>query len=186
MWRRVLCFHEHFQNVPAPERTKGLRELLSEMSITDPPSAYLPLSEEVVAKIMADKGSDARSPAKIIVINYLNGLEQFCGAVCAGVVDENYARELRGSRVIDAYFGYKLLIDALRKQLEEHSARAGRTADPYKGKIFAELQKVALDWHTKRKQELHNQQLELKKYDEMAAKALQDIQERDGVSGVLK
>ena len=64
---------------------------------------------------MADKGDTQRARASTLISRYLNDWEDFCGAISVGVVDENYARSMEGGRLIDAFFGY-------RKVIEERSA----------------------------------------------------------------
>jgi hypothetical protein len=161
IWNRLISYHQFFSEVPSPPRAQLLMRVLSmEPGIEAPPSAYQPLSTEQVERIWSDKGDNGRPPAKEIVRAYLNDFEHFCGAINVGLVDEEYARELRGTRVIDAYFAYAEAIVRIRKEQEDQAETrvlAG-SPEPFTSKYYLELQRTATRWHERRRRERELQQ----------------------------
>jgi hypothetical protein len=147
MWKRVLTFHEHFERVPSEPRAQALRQYLLELGITDPPTAYKPIDEIVAAKVMADQGTPTRpTPGKVIVIEYLNDFERFCGAIRAGVVNEKYAHDMRGTRVIDTCYGFSAFITLYRERQE--AAAKGQTK--FRSQSFCEIRLLGKKWFEKR------------------------------------
>jgi hypothetical protein len=153
LWKRVLTFHEHFDRVPSEPRADALRRYFIELGIADPPTAYHPIDNSVVAKIMGDQGTATRpTPGRTIVIEYLNDFERFCGAIRVGVVNNDYACELRGTRVIDTFFGFKSFILEYRRRMDAAAlARANPThMTVFKSRVFRELEKIGESWLERR------------------------------------
>jgi hypothetical protein len=149
-WKRVLTFHEHFDRVPSEPRAQALRQYLLELNITDPPTTYRPIDEDIAEKIMSDSGTSARpTPGRVILIEYLNDFERFCGAIRAGVVNEDYARDLRGTRVIDACYGFSAFVTLYRQR--QDLAAKGRTK--FRSQSFCELRLLGEKWFKMRAQE---------------------------------
>jgi hypothetical protein len=163
VWKRVMCLHEHFKDVPRSEATEAVREYLRGLGVLNPPSAYHPLTREQALVVEQDTGTDERPPARILFIRYLNDWEDFCGAISVGVIDEDYSREMEGLRLIDAFFGYREVINILReKRANDARRRQGETgAPPFVNKLYYELQVVALRWHQKRSEEWQAQEEKL-------------------------
>lgn len=44
VWKRVMCLHQHFHDVPRLELTDAVRGYLRELGVQSPPSAYSPLT----------------------------------------------------------------------------------------------------------------------------------------------
>lgn len=167
IWKRVVCYHEYFKELPQTSRAEELRRYFHELGIEKPPSAYHPLDETVVDRIWADKGTADRAPGPVILSRYLSDWEDFCGAISVGVVDEDYAREMEGTRVIAAFFGYRAAINKMR-HLQSQDSKARPTpwsATPFANKFFLELQKIATRWHVKRCTELAEEQERIRKAD---------------------
>lgn len=175
VWKRVMCLHQHFHDVPRLELTDAVRNYLRELGIHSPPSAYSPLTPEQAKVIEHDKGNDNRPPAKVLISRYLNDWEDFCGAISVGVIDEEYAIEMEGSRLIDAFFGYREVINIFREsRAHDGKVGAGATgAPPFVNKLYYELQQIALRWHKKRTEEWKMQQEKVAEVNR-AADALRD------------
>jgi hypothetical protein len=170
VWKRIMCLHEHFKDIPRLERSEPVRKyLLTTFPNRAPPSAYFPLTDDEVAKIMADRGDAGTARGDTLIYRYLNDWEDFCGAISVGVVDEDYARSMEGGRLIDAFFGYRKVIEAYR---EKHT-KAQQSADPNAASAFAhvaytELQDVAIRWHEIRHNEKMIQDARIAAADELA------------------
>jgi len=163
IWKRVLCMHEHFNDVPRPERAESVRRYLLEIGVTNPPSAYRPLTSQQSDVIVSDTGNEHRAPAKVLITLYLNDWESFCGAIAIGAVDEDYARDMEGTRLIDAFFGYREVINRFRAAYEgdSKSSNGSTAAEPFAHKLYIELQETALKWHLSRCAELKAQEKRL-------------------------
>jgi len=178
VWKRVLAYHDYFDQVPAPGKADVLRMYLLELEIREPPTAYRPIDVNVTEKIWQDQGNSHRPPGRVVVHNYLNDFEQFCAAVKEGVVDDSYARELRGTRVIDAFFGYQCIINKTREVQEKDAETRtdSGAAPPFQSKYFLELQLIATKWHAKRAQELDDLGKRVKAADAEAEKVLREAE----------
>lgn len=157
IYKRIMCLHEHFHDVPRLDLTEAVRKYLySELSIHSPPSAKNPLTPEHAEVINNDAGTHDRPPARVLVTRYLNDWEDFCGAIRSGVIDENYAMALEGARLVDAFFGYREAINTFRETRSRipDKVKDGATGGPpIANKLYYELQRVALEWHRKRTEE---------------------------------
>lgn len=160
VWKRVEYLHEHFHDVPRLQVTEAVREYLCELGIHSPPSAHNPISREQAEAIKHDKGKETRPPAEVLLTRYLNDWEDFCGAISVGVIDDNYAFEMEGNRLIHAFFGYREVINIFREtEVDDGKLRAPATGTPsFANKLYLELQRVALRWQKKRTEELSVQE----------------------------
>lgn len=183
VWKRVMCLHQHFHDVPRLELTDAVRQYLRELGIHSPPSAYSPLTPEQAKAIEHDKGNDKRPPAKVLISRYLNDWEDFCGAISVVVIDEDYAIEMEGSRLIDAFFGYREVINIFREsRAHDGKVSAGATgAPPFVNKLYYELQRIALRWHKKRTEEWKMQQEKIAEVDKEADDLRDKVRELTGV-----
>jgi hypothetical protein len=170
VWKRVVCLHEYFSDVPRMNRSEDVRKYLRELHVEKPPSAYYPLTEEHANLIIRDSGTDTRPPAKVVVSRYLNDWEDFCGAISVGVIDEDYAREMEGARLIDTFFGYRAAIDRFRDSHREDAKTSNGTnaALPFANKVYIELQTIALRWHQIRREELKDEEVRIANANEEA------------------
>lgn len=179
IWKRVVCLHEHFGEVPRAEYAEALRRYLHELGIREPPNAYCPLEPEIVERIWADQGTDSRPPGSVLIRRYLNDWEEFCGAIKVGMIDEAYAQAMEGSRVIDAFFGYRASIDKSRHSQSEirKTKPTALSALPFMNKYYIELQTIATKWHLVRMSELAQQQALIEKGDQAADEARRKFQD---------
>lgn len=160
VWKRVEYLHEHFQDVPRLAVTEAVRGYLCELGIRSPPAAHNPITREQAEAIKNDKGTEARPPAEVLLTRYLNDWEDFCGAISVGVIDEGYAYEMEGNRLIHAFFGYREVINIFREtDGDDGKVRSRATGTPsFANKLYLELQRIALRWQKKRTEELSVQE----------------------------
>ena len=171
VWKRTICLHEHFKDIPRLERSEAVRKyLLATFPNRAAPSAYQPLTNAEVATIMEDRGDAQTARADTLISRYLNDWEDFCGAISVGVVDEDYSRSMEGGRLIDAFFGYRKVIEAFR---DKHAKALQSSVDPDAASVFAhvaytELQDVAIRWHEIRHNEKKVQDERIEAADKVA------------------
>lgn len=180
VWNRLLSYHQFFEEVPKTPLSDGVREALTAMGIEKPPTAYMPMSKDFVEKLWLKTADGKVQPAKFLVQSYLNEFEHFCGAISVGIVDEEYARELRGTRVIDAFFGYHEFIKKIRTEQEGDAKTRipSASAEPFTSKYYLELQIVATRWHGRRKKELEDQEKLVSEADAKADEVRNNILQR--------
>jgi hypothetical protein len=189
-WKRVLSYHEYFSDLPGQDRVNAMYACLARLQLGIPSSGE-PLSLDGAKAILADVGvacaDGSRSPTgRKLVNDFLNDYEEFCGAVNAGVVSESYARELEGSRTINAYFGFKEVIELIRDEeakgrQSSSERRTGAVAaaelQPFRTKPYHELRKVAVAWKRRRESEY----LKALKRKDMTRQREEHEDELDGV-----
>jgi hypothetical protein len=178
VWKRIVCLHEHFRDIPRSDRTEAVRKLLLEkFPGRERPSAHLPLTHLETAEIIGDIGNHERATASVLISRYLNDWEDLCGAISVGLVDEDYARSMEGGRLIDTFFGFRQVIEAFREahKKAQRAQAAQNAAMTFAHVPYTEIQDVAVRWHDIR----HN---EMRLQDERidAANRLADAIQRDG------
>lgn len=126
-WRTHITYHEHFAKVPADDIGAKMYELASvDLDCIDHfDDLGKPVSDVVCQRIVTDPKCWG------IVRPYLDYFEGFCGAVNAGIVDEDYAFSLQATRIIRNFTVFEQLI--------KHYQKCNGTA-------YIELQKVATRW----------------------------------------
>jgi hypothetical protein len=136
---------------------------------------------------MRDIGNQERAPANILISRYLNDWEELCGAISVGVVDEEYARSMEGGRLIDAFFGYRQVIEVLREnhKTTQRAARVQNAAAPFAHVPYTELQEVAVRWHEVRHNEMKIQEERMAAANRVAD-AIQREAERSAVTPKAK
>ena len=181
-WNRVLSYHEYFKELPSADKVRALASTLQRLGIRQPNFGQ-PLSDDDVRKVRADTGIQQpdggfREIGDSVVRAYLNDFEEFCGAVNAGVVSNCYARELEGTRTINAYYGFEPMIRIYRQQQGEIAAQhATVSKGRIRGKAYCELRKVAREWKARREWE-HSRHV---KRHASWAQFLADADDSDGV-----
>lgn len=93
-WNKVLSYHTFFGDLITPEILTSLMTTADKCGFKDRLKNYETLEDAHVAAILSDAEHDA------VVSCYLNEFEEFCTAVNAGVVDDEYAYKLEGARLI--------------------------------------------------------------------------------------
>lgn len=125
-WRTYAFYHEHFKSVP-DEPTRGtVYKIAEDLNFVDHfNDRGRPVPTTALSAINAD-------PEKWkFVRSYLDAFEEFCGAVNAKLVDEDYAYSLQATRVIRNYTVFQQLI----LQYQQGAPTA-----------YVELSKVAIRW----------------------------------------
>lgn len=165
-WNRVLSYHEYFGELPGSDRTDQLYLCLHRLGLHEPTSSK-PLSTDDAKALWDDEGIAGRDGicrhvGRRVIREYLNDFEEFCGAVRAGVLNENYVRELEGDRTINAYYGFEEVIKLTREEAAD-SGRREQSPDTrstmaqklreYRRKPYQELRMVAETWRARRAKE---------------------------------
>ena len=135
-----LTYHEHFHDLPSGNKVEALYVLLQRLGIPTP-KASSALTDANAQAIIADTEPPPKK-GEIVVREYLNDFEEFAAAVNCGLIDKNYAYHIEGPRTVNAYFGFKAIIErwiSLEKQLP-HGLETGDAA------IYEELRKLSVEW----------------------------------------
>lgn len=158
-WNGVLSYHDYFDELPVQQKLNDLYKVLNVCSV-EIPTLLKPLSEEDFQKIdAAAKPGSAETTAleglrpRGVVRAYLNDFEEFAGAVEQGVVDEDYAYSLEGTRVLVAYFGFRAFIESDRKTDKEEECKMnlkGKDIDFLVPKSYLLLERLAKRWLARR------------------------------------
>lgn len=133
-WRTYRSYHELFPSIPEQEHLDKMYDLAKELSFDhhfNDMGREIP--KEAIEKILGS------CDLLRIVRTYLDGFEVFCGAVSAGIVDDQYAYLLQGGRVIRNYTVFEPLIK--RFQLANPTA-------------YQQLEKLAGPWGVRRGRDL--------------------------------
>ncbi len=170
-WNKVLSYHTFFGDLITPEVLKALFVAADECGFKEKLKKYEALDDAHVEKIMGDAEHDAT------VSCYLNEFEEFCTAVNAGVVDDEYAYKLEGARLIRVSTVFAKYIHRCRE--DGISSR----------NLYAELEHRARRWNERKQDEdLRHSNLvakEDRKQAKLAAKAHRKIGRKDGVSSIF-
>jgi hypothetical protein len=157
-WNGVLSYHDYFDELPVQPKLDNLYKVLNICSV-EIPTLLKPLSDEDFQKIeTAAKPGSAETAAlgglrpRGVVRAYLNDFEEFAGAVEQGVVDEDYAYSLEGTRVLVAYFGFRAFIESDRKTDKEECKMnlKGKDIDFLVPKSYLLLETLAKRWLARR------------------------------------
>lgn len=131
-WKTIVSYHELFRDgVPSESIRKPMYDFAVQKGFI---KCFDDLGDPMPAKVLAECISD--TDARQIIRPYLDEFEKFCGAVNAGIVNENYALSLQGTRVIRNFTVFKGLI--------KHFQRAN-------GLAYVELEKLATKWAIQRR-----------------------------------
>lgn len=129
-WRTYLTYHELFPSIPPDDIRNKMYDLARELKFDHHFDNFgKPMPEEALKAIV--ESCDHRR----IVRAYLDEFEKFCGAIRAGIVDDNYAYSLQNTRVIRNFTVFHALI----KRWQAGNLMA-----------YTELEKVATAWSLQR------------------------------------
>lgn len=167
VWNKHQTYHQFFSELPAREKVLAVRQSLATFGIQRVITRGMPLTVDEVRAILAEHKTEADNGLTAVraMRDYLNDFEEFCAAVNRGLVDDEYARQLEGSRVINAYFGYKNFIVALKAEEKSQLEFLSRSPDyegpkveNYLSKYYDDLRKTASKWLTERAREGESKQ----------------------------
>jgi hypothetical protein len=157
IWNAVRSYHEFFPEVPEDEKRDQLATLFLQANI-EFPSLSIPMTDANIETMAAliPVGSATPIGRKVVAArlrDYLDAFEVFAGAIHRRVVDEEYAYCLEGTRLIVTYFGFRHFIESLRGESESTLKFLVPNGNPVhflKSKAYAELERVAKEWMSRR------------------------------------
>lgn len=133
-WKTIVSYHELFgQGIPNEDTRKAMYDLAVANDFID---CFDDLGKPMPANAL--QACINTSEMRQITRPYLDDFEKFCGAVNAGIVNEDYARSLQGTRVVRNFTVFKELI----RHFQIANSRA-----------YVELEKLAMKWDEQRKNE---------------------------------
>jgi hypothetical protein len=144
---KLIAYHEHFQELPKESKVSAMYTTMARLKI-EQPLWQTPLSVASRDAILNDD-APARDTAQIVVREYLNDFEEFAAAVNSGLVDDDYAYHLEGSRTLNAYFGFEEIIGFWLRNDQERAQRQradGITPNDY----YGELKTLAMRWKVRK------------------------------------
>lgn len=106
---KLLAYHDYFHDLPGTEKVNALYGALVRLKVPVP-LWQAPLTESQKDLLINDTEIPPNT-AHLAVREYLNDFEEFCAAINAGLIDEDYAYKLEGTRALNAYFGFRELIN---------------------------------------------------------------------------
>lgn len=122
-WNRATTQHTLLSNLPSLELEERVWKILEPL----PKDEHWRLKPDACS-ILYGNVSDW-----VVVKTYLNKHEQLCAAVCANAVNERYAYDVHGAKIIDTFFTFERYIEHIRSQARDAT-------------IYLELEKVATKW----------------------------------------
>lgn len=153
--RKKQNYHEYFADLPESRITEALRSELRRLSIVEP-KYFSPIVSEDAKKLLSkyEINGEHDCHGMIALSDYLNQFEEFAAAVNGGVVDDYYARDIEGFRVMTAYFAFLPCIKAMREE-KQKSMRELETKGniPIRTHTFNELELLAKRWREEREEE---------------------------------
>lgn len=133
-WRRLLYYHQFFADWPADVCRAKMLSVMKELKLDNHlTGAGKPLEEAAIASIIAN--TEHRQG----VVRYLDGFEQFSGAINAGIVAKDYAYKLDATRLLRIHTIFSPLVVEIQ-----------RTSP----KAYVQFQHLANQWHAKRASEI--------------------------------
>lgn len=132
-WRRLLTYHEFFDDLPDPAAREAMIWTLNSVKASGAlmgMGAPLTKVQVLLLNCTVEKHQSIK--------RYLDGFEQLCGAVNCRVIDEEYTRDLEGARVVRIWRIFEPFI----RQEQKANAR-----------IYVEFEKVASRWEKLRVEE---------------------------------
>lgn len=131
-WNKVLSYHNHFGSLITPEVIEKVKKVAIDRGFTDHLTEGTTIPETIAAAILENADSES------LIGCYLDEFEEFCGAINAGVVDNDYAYGLEGTRILRVWNIYKLFIKKCRES---------DGSSPY---VYKQLEVVAHRWADRR------------------------------------
>ena len=102
-------------------------------------------------KLFNDK-EPAPDTAEQVVREYLNDFEEFASAINCGLVDEDYAYQLEATRLLNAHYGFRQMVNQWHAEDKEKSERSGGSI-PVTTNYYGELRSVAERWKLRKQEE---------------------------------
>jgi len=120
---KLTSYHAHFHDLPNIDKVKNLYGALARCKISTP-SWYSPLSDSDVKSLLADIGAPP-DKAELVVREYLNDFEEFASAINCGLVDEDYAYQLEATRLLNAHYGFREMVNHWHSEDRRFAEKSG-------------------------------------------------------------
>jgi hypothetical protein len=144
---KLTSYHDHFHDLPSIGKVQDLYKALGRCKVTVP-TWHVPMSDGDRVKLLADAEAPPGS-AELAVREYLNDFEEFAAAINCGLVDEDYAYRIESTRVLNAHFGFRRMVNHWHAEDKEKSERSGGTI-PVTTDYYGELLSVAERWKVRK------------------------------------
>jgi hypothetical protein len=151
---KLTSYHDHFHDLPNISKVRDLYKVLGRCKVSAP-NWHTPLTEKDRATLLADQ-EPAPDTAELVVREYLNDFEEFASAIKCGLIDEDYAYELEATRALNAYYGFRPLVNHWHAEDKEKSERSGG-AIPVTTNYYGELKSIAERWRLRKQAESENE-----------------------------
>lgn len=130
---KINSYHQFFGDLITTETRQKMRELGEACKFTAEMEEQRPITPDSVALLQEHVNRPVMS-------SYLDEFEEFCGAVHAGAVSEEYAYRLEATRVIRTWVVFEPFIKAMRSKAENE-------------RCYREIARLASDWQARRVKE---------------------------------
>jgi hypothetical protein len=151
---KLIAYHEYFHDLPTSGKVGRLYAALDRLNIAIP-LWQAPLNEDET-DLIVDDTADAPHRADIAVREYLNDFEEFAAAVNSGLVGEDYAYHLESARMLNAYYGFREIIDHWLAEDRKKASRL-RESGIATSDYYGELAKLAERWKVRKLREAAQQ-----------------------------
>jgi hypothetical protein len=151
----ALAYHQYFGDLVTLEIRRQLSEVAIDCGFAEARKLGKPMCDKAVACIKANPEHDG------VVSSYLDEFEEFCAAIHAKLLNEDYAYGLEATRIIRAWAVFGPFIVLTRKEKSDF-------------RTYIELERVASSWTARRKRE-----------DEDEENAVRNRNAANGVKSVL-
>jgi len=131
---RALTYHQFFGDLITAEIRQKMEAAATSCGFKDARKSGEPMTQQAVKCIKEDPGHDG------VVASYLDEFEEFCGAIHAGLLDEDYAYGLEATRVIRTWKVFSPYVQATRLETSDH-------------RTYIELERIADAWLKRRADE---------------------------------
>lgn len=130
---KINNYHQFFGDLITTETRQKMRDLAQTCRFTAEMEEQRPLTANSVTLLQDPLNRPVMS-------SYLDEFEEFCGAVHAGAVSEEYAYRLEATRVIRTWVVFEPFIKAMRGKAENE-------------RCYREIARLASDWQARRVKE---------------------------------
>ncbi|HEY1890023.1 MAG TPA: hypothetical protein VGG63_06435 [Steroidobacteraceae bacterium] len=105
---KLIAYHRYFHDLPSAEKFRALYEALDRLKLKVP-IWQEPFKAPELRIILSDTAPYPK--AEDVVRDYLNDFQEFAAAVNSGFVDDDYAYHIESARPINAYYGFRAVIE---------------------------------------------------------------------------
>lgn len=128
---KALAYHQFFGDLITVESREKLEHVADECGFKDARKSGKEMTDASVLCVKAVPAHDA------MLACYLDEFEEFCGAIHAGLLDEDYSYSLEATRIIRTWKVFKPYVLATRTETDDH-------------RTYVELERIADSWTARR------------------------------------